>query len=121
MYSKWGKVDKTVGRGGTPPRWAVFRTPCVGRDGERHCAASSPDDVMWIVGRSAELDDLDDVARAAAAGVRDACWCRRCGDRPYRAAAAVLRAGGGRGDLGASGDPVETELPYGLVSQFYRT
>ncbi len=81
----------------------------------------APDDVTWIVGRSAELDDLDQCARTAAAGVPR---CVLVQGEAGIGRTALLRRFCAQETAAeiwwATGDPLETELPYGLVSQFYR-
>lgn len=81
----------------------------------------APDDGVWVVGRAAELDDLDEYARAATAGQpwsvliegeagvgRTALLRRFLTQEPH---ATVWWAGC---------DVVEADVPYGLVSQLHR-
>lgn len=81
----------------------------------------APDDVTWIVGRAAELDELDACARSSmggeprcvlvqgAAGIGRTTLLRKfCIQEPT---ATVWWAGG---------DQTEADLPYGMVSQLYR-
>jgi DNA-binding CsgD family transcriptional regulator len=81
----------------------------------------APDDVTWIVGRSAELDDLDECARTTAAGVPR---CVLVQGEAGIGRTALLRRFCAQETAAeiwwATGDPLEMDLPYGLVSQFYR-
>lgn len=81
----------------------------------------APDDGVWIVGRSAELDDLDEYARATAAGQP---WTVLVEGEAGIGRTALLRrflTQEPQATVWWTGcDAVEADVPYGLVSQLRR-
>jgi len=111
VYSKWVRSSGLVGRDGAIVTPAGFVTPCVGRDGGDTVQHRAPDDVTVDRRSVSRTGRSGRCARTAAAGVPRCVLVRRGGIGRTALAAAVLRAGGGRGDLVATGDPLERTCP----------